>query len=186
MIDSFEQRKKDMLSKIDKSFIGEWDKHIISLCDKINSKSNFYTTSSCAGRIVLILDQDVKESGLFVKVWHEQVFLQELKEVLDNITKKEMIKFKVEPPILHIACKTLESASELLEKAKHIGFKRSGINALGKNIIVELNSTERIEFPIINEGKILVDDEFLKIIVKQSNEKIQKGWKKIQELKKLV
>lgn len=186
MLDLFEQRKKDMLSKIDKSFIGEWDKKIIPLCDKINSKDNFYTTSSCAGRIVLMIDQDVKEAGLFVKVWHEQVFLPELEEVLNNITKKDLIKFKVEPPILHIACRDLESASELLEKAKHIGFKRSGINALGKNIILELNSTERTEFPILKEGKILVDDEFLKIVVKQSNEKLQKGWKKIQELKKLV
>jgi tRNA wybutosine-synthesizing protein 3 len=186
MIDSFEQRKRDMLSKIDKSFIGEWDKKIIPLCEKINSKDNFYTTSSCSGRIVLIIDQDVKEAGLFIKVWHDLVFFPELKEALENITKKDLIKFKVEPPILHIACRNLESASELLEKAKHIGFKRSGINALGKNIILELNSTERIEFPILNNGKILVDDEFLKIIVKQANEKMKKSWKKIDELKKLI
>jgi tRNA wybutosine-synthesizing protein 3 len=186
MLDLFEQRKKDVLAKIDKSYIGEWDAKIKDLCDKINLKENFYTTSSCAGRILLIIDQDAKENGLFVKVWHDLVFFPELKETLNQINKKEMIKFKVEPPILHIACKDLESASELLEKAKHVGFKRSGINALGKNIILELNSTERTEFPIINEGKILVDDEFLKIVVKQSNEKLKKSWKKIQELKKVI
>ncbi len=186
MIDSFEQRKKDVLSKIDKSSIGEWDKKIIPLCDKINSKEFFYTTSSCSGRVVLMIDKDLKEKGLFIKIWHDLIFLPELKEVLKGITKKDLIKFKVEPPILHIACRDLESASELLEKAKHVGFKRSGINVLRKNIILELNSTERIEFPIMDEGKVLVNEEFLMVVIKQANEKLKRGWKKIQELKKMI
>ena len=186
MIEVFYQRKKAVLSKLDKSSAGEWDEKIKSLCERINSSENFYTTSSCSGRIVLMIDQETKETGLFIKIWHDLVFFHELKEELSKIHKKNLIKFKLEPPILHVACKNLESASEMLEKAKHVGFKRSGINALGKNIILELNSTEKIEFPIISEGKILVDGEFLKILVKQANGKLKKGWKKIKELKKLV
>ena len=44
----FQKRKQDVLSKIDKSFIGKWDEKIVLLCDKINSLENYYTTSSCS------------------------------------------------------------------------------------------------------------------------------------------
>ena len=182
---SFFQRKSAVLSKLDKSSVGKWDEKIISLCKKINSKEDFYTTSSCSGRVVLMLDKEKKSSNLFLKVWHNSVSFVELKSFLKEISGKDLIKFKVEPPILHVACKNLESASKLLEKAKSIGWKRSGINALGKNIILELNSTERLEFPIIKDGRMLVGDEFLKLIVKQANEKLKRGWLKIEKLKKI-
>ncbi len=60
MIDRFQQRKKDILSKRDKSYKGNWDKHIKNLCDKINLSRNYCTTSSCSGRVVLMIDQEKK------------------------------------------------------------------------------------------------------------------------------
>ncbi len=179
---NFLQRKKDILSKIDKSSIGSWDEKIVDLCNMINKSENYYTTSSCAGRVVLMKDKEKKGSGLFLKVWHGKISFEELKKELEKIENKETIKFKTEPPIIHVACKDLDSASELLEKAKHIGFKRSGINTISKNIILELNSTEKLEFPIIKNRKILVDDEFLKIIVEKSNSLLKRGWGKIEKL----
>lgn len=187
--DSFLQRKEAILSKSDKSSIGGWDKKIKSLCDKINKSRDFYTTSSCAGRVVLMVEQDKKSPNLFVKVWHDKIQFSDLKNALsDFIAKKDKksIKFKLEQPIIHIACRDIELASELLEKAKHVGFKRSGILTVGKNVILELNSTEKLEFPIIKERKVLVDDLFLKIIVKMSNDKLQRGWNKIVNFKKLL
>lgn len=184
---SFSQRKSAVLSKLDKSSAGKWDERILSLCEKINSLEDFYTTSSCSGRIVLMLDKEKKSPNLFLKVWHNKVYFDDFKEVLNGLfNKKEIIKFKLEPPILHVACRDLKKATEILEKAKSIGFKRSGINALGKNIILELNSTERLEFPIFKNGKLLVDDAFLKLIVKQANQKLKKGWMKIEKLKKNI
>ncbi len=187
--DHFLQRKTAVLSKQDKSAIGKWDKKIIPLCKKINSKEKFYTTSSCSGRILLMIEQNKKSPNLFIKVWHDKISFKELKKELKKIikTKKDnLIKFKLEQPIIHIACKDLDSASKFLEKAKHIGFKHSGILAYGKNIILELNSTEKLEFPIIKNKKKLVNDEFLKMIAKISNEKLEKGWKKIEKLSKLL
>jgi tRNA(Phe) wybutosine-synthesizing methylase Tyw3 len=55
-----------------------------------------------------------------------------------------------------------------------------------KNVIVELNSSERLEFPVIKNGNILVGDEFLNLIVKISNEKLEKSWEKIKKLEKVV
>ena len=50
----FKKLKKDFLSKKDKSKAGKIDKDIKKLVDMINSFSNYYTTSSCSGRIILL------------------------------------------------------------------------------------------------------------------------------------
>jgi tRNA wybutosine-synthesizing protein 3 len=185
-VSSFLQRKSAVLSKLDKSSAGKWDKKIVSLCEKINISEEFYTTSSCSGRIVLMLDQERKSPNLFLRVWHESISLSELKKFLKENSEKGLIKFKLEPPILHIACKDLEVTSRLLEKANHNGFKRSGILSAGRNIVLELNSTERLEFPILNKGKILVDEPFLELVVKQANQKLKKGWERIEKLRKVI
>ena len=179
-MNSFEQRKKDILSKTDKSNIGEWDEKIVPLCEKINSFENYYTTSSCAGRIVVIRDEDKKGPGLFEFVSHDLVDFDNFFEKIENL--KENSKFKQEPPILHVACKTIEDAKEFLEKGLKAGFKRSGIISLGKNIIVELNGTDKIEFPLIENEELLVNEDFLKKVIEKSNNNLEKGWKKVEEL----
>jgi len=180
----FNQRKQDILNKKDKSSIGKWDKKIKSLCNKINSKENYYTTSSCSGRIIIMIDQNKKAPKLFEFVSHDLVSFNKLKKEISKIKKDS--KFKQEPPILHIACKTLEDAEKLLKKAQLSGWKRSGIISLKKNIIVEIISTEKIEFPLIKERKLLVGNSFLEIVLKKSNENLKKGWLKIEKLKKSI
>ena len=236
--DSFLRRKTSVLSKIDKSFIGKWDEKIIPLCNKINSSPNYYTTSSCAGRIVLMIAQNKKSHNLFLKISHELISFNWLKNNLNEIIKNkfdsvrsfgflpkfgklkknkggvfddsrslsgnfknpkfqiennsgqskklktELIKFKCEPPILHVVCRNLESASLLLEKAKSSGMKHSGIHCLGRNIIIEIHGDDKLEFPIFNKNKILVNDDFLKLIAKESNEKLKKSWKMIENISK--
>ena len=188
----FTQRKKSVLGKIDKSFKGDWDKKIISLCKKINSMKNYYTTSSCSGRIVLIIDKDKKQKGLFLKVYHNKITFKKLKRDLREIVEREIVeksivKFKQEPCILHIVCKTLKNAETILKKAHLAGWKKSGILSIAKNrIIVELNGTDRLEFLILNKRKILVTGEFLELIVKKSNENLEKSWEKIEKLKDLL
>lgn len=186
-MDSFLKRKQDVLSKLDKSHIGSWDKKIAGLCDKINSFENYYTTSSCSGRVILIIDAEKKGKDLFVFVAHDKIDFEELKENLDLALKKnKKIKFKFEPCILHIACKTLEDAEKLYEKGKLAGWKKSGIIGMKNGITVELNSTEKLEFPIIQNKKILVSDDFLKIVVDEANKKLGKSWMKIEKLGKLI
>lgn len=181
-MENFEKRKKDVLSKVDKSSKKSWDEKIIKLCEKINSLENFYTTSSCSGRIVLIIDEEEKRNDLFVKVWHEEIGFEELRRELEKI-KKGKIKFKQESVIIHVACKNLESSLKFLKKIRSVGFKRGGIISGNRNgFIIEIIGTEKLEFPIIEKGEILVSEEFLKIIVKKANENLKKGWKKIGKL----
>jgi len=186
-MDNFNQQKKDILSKNDKSSIGGWDKKIVKLCEKINKLPDYYTNSSCAGRTALIIDKDEKQEGLFVKMHHELLSLEKLKKDLNEVLKlKKTIRFKQEACILHVSCKTLSDAQKLYDNAKLAGWKRSGIIATGRRFVVELNSTEKLEFPIIASGKILVDDNFLKAVIKKSNENMKKSWEKIVRLEKLI
>jgi len=99
---------------------------------------------------------------------------------------KRLIYFKQEPCILHIACQSLSAAQKLLEWAKLSGWKKLGIIALRRRIVVEISSTEKIEMPIINKGKILVSDDFLKLLVKDANSLLERSWEKIKRLKKFV
>ena len=218
--DMFDKRKKDVLGKLDKSNIGQWDEKIIPLCKKLNSKKNFYTTSSCAGRVILLIDSEKKAPNLFLYVAHDKINFKNLKkklnEIIQNIppqalidfvsckrspTPKKLsvipkssskslnsknINFKQEPCGLHIACRNLEDAQILLDKARKAGWKKSGIISSKKRFIIEMFGTNKLEFPIIRNGKILVDDSFLKIIVKTSNKNIEKSWKQIKSLGKVV
>lgn len=186
-IDMFLRRKKDILKKDDRSFKGGIDEKIKSLCDKINLLKDCYTTSSCSGRIVLMIDEEKKGKGLMLKLYHNLISFDEIKKDLEELKrKKENIKFKMESCALHVAFKTFEQAKEFYEKAKLLGWKKAGVIAFDKRFVVEINSSERLDFPVIRKGKILVDDNFLKIIIEDSNQKLKKGWEKIERLEKKI
>ena len=85
---TFEKRKNDCLGKLDKSNIGNWDEKIADLCEKINKKKQIYTTSSCAGRIVLLKEEDKKGKCKFLFRTHDRIIFDEIKKELNNIKEK--------------------------------------------------------------------------------------------------
>jgi len=186
MRNNFLQRKKDVLSKLDKSSIGKWDEKIVKLCEKINSLENYYTTSSCSGRIVVIKEQDKKAPELFRFVSHEPVYFKGFSDFLSEEKTKLNLKFNQESFILHVACRTFEGAEKFLRKVRKAGIKKFGIIASGKKFIIEITGTEKLEFPLTEKGKILVSNEFLKLVLKKSNENLKKAWDKIEKLRKLI
>lgn len=182
----FQKQKEIQLAKKDKSKKGSIDEKIIKLCEKINSKPQYFTTSSCAGRIILIKDSKEKKENLILFSSHEKISFDELKRELEKAKEYKNVNFKQEPCILHVVCKTIKDAEELVKKAIFAGWKKSGIKATKKRIICELLSTENIEMPIIRGGKILVEDSFIKLLCKEANEKLKRTWKKIEKLEKLL
>ncbi|MEM3405427.1 MAG: tRNA wybutosine-synthesizing 3 family protein [Candidatus Pacearchaeota archaeon] len=185
---SWEKIKKNQLRKKDNSSIGKIDKKIKKLCEKINKQENYYTTSSCSGRIVLIKKEEKKKPNLFLFRKHEEIDYNYFVKVLDELKNKKIkgiIYFKQEPCVLAVACKTLEDAKNLINKAKFCGWKNSGMIAGKKRFICELRSTEKIELPIIGNGEILFSEKYLKILIKEANEKLKKTWEKINKLERL-
>jgi tRNA wybutosine-synthesizing protein 3 len=184
----FEKANKKQLLKKDKSDKQSWDKAITSLCEKINNKKQYYTTSSCAGRIILIKAAETKKPGLFLFRTHEKISLNQIKKHLENIIKKYkgLVYFKQEACGLHVACLSLEAAQKLIDKAKFTGWKRSGIMATRKRTMCEMMSTENLSLPITNKGNILVNEKFLKILAQEANKKLQRTKEKIKKLEKLI
>jgi len=185
---NFQEQKSKQFLRTDKSGEGAWDREIASLCKKINEKKEYYTTSSCAGRIVLLKGLEEKSKNVFLFKTHNKINFDQLKKELEKVGKeyKGLIYFKQEPCILHIACSNLDSAYNLLDKARFAGWKRSGLIAKGKRIILELMSTEKLELPIIEKGKLLVPEIYLKLLVKEANKKLEKTRKKIKRFEKLI
>lgn len=201
-MDRFLQRKNDMLDKEDKSAKASWDEKTLELCEVLNSNENYYTTSSCSGKCVLIEEKTGKTGDYYLWTSHDLISFDELKSVISKIfenenfetvnggvaekktrvSKKGLVKFKSEPPAIFVCCRDIEFAKELLKNAKDSGFKQSGINITNKIIGVEIKSGERLEFPIVDCGKVLVDYDYLKLVVKIVNSKRKIGWEKIEKL----
>ncbi|OYT36559.1 hypothetical protein B6U91_00985 [Candidatus Pacearchaeota archaeon ex4484_71] len=184
-INIFDKRKEDILGKQDKSSKGSWDKKIVPLCERINELKNYYTTSSCSGRILLIRDSVKKTYGLFLKVHHDVLSFESFKEDLVEISKietKNVVNFKQEPCALHVACRTLEDAQKLVDVARSVGWKKSGIISSSKRFVVEMFGSSKLEFPLLKEGKILAEDIFLREVLSRANINLEKSWEEINLL----
>ncbi len=181
---TFELDKKNALGKLDKSSKGSIDEKIMPLVELFNSKDNYYTTSTCSGRILLIAvpDENKKYNSNWEFLSHSNVDFSEIKSEIDKIDTKDDVWFKQEPAIIHVCCRTLDDASNLLELCKHLGFKRSGISTISNKIMLELISTENMGVPVIKSGKLLVDYDYLRILVEEANKKLNKTHEKIDKL----
>ena len=180
----FQNQKKGFLIKKDKSRKGSIDKKIRKLVDKINSLENYYTTSSCSGRILILImpKSGKKQDTKWLFSSHYEVKLSEIKKILSKISTKEDIWFRAEPAIMHIAADTMENAVKLLNTARNIGFRRSGIIGVRKNkVSAELISTERLETIIAKKGKIIADEDYLRHLIAEANIKLEKTRKKINK-----
>lgn len=185
-MDKFLLGKEKQLSKSDRSNIGSWDKKLVTLCNKINKNKNYYTTSSCSGRVVLLKASDKKIEDAFLFRTHDTTSFKKLKKALDEIDYHDLVEFQQTSCILHVACRTIDDALLIVKKAKEAGWKRSGVMSSGERSMVELHSTESMCLPIMDKKKILVDNSYLKLIVEQANNKLTRVWEKINRLKEMI
>lgn len=191
---SFEQSKKDTLSRMDKSNKGSVDAPILYLLDLINKRQNYYSTSSCSGRIRLLVEaksqRKCDSEVLFTS--HELVEDKRIDELWDqtiNFAKQnseDSLWFKQEALILHIACKDTDSAIEFLNLVRESGLKRSGIISLGKAPVVEILGSERLETIIVRDGKVLVTKEYLTILLEEANKRFAQNSKRIKRLEEAL
>lgn len=102
MFDHFAKEKSDFLGKKDKSRKGSIDKGVIKIINALNSKKDYYTTSSCSGRIVLLeMKFRKKNECRWIFMRHDKVTLNDINNALikyhnnikNNKTNKK-IKYK--------------------------------------------------------------------------------------------
>ncbi|MBU0471692.1 MAG: hypothetical protein KKF89_02820 [Nanoarchaeota archaeon] len=186
---SFDTDKQKTLKKMlsnDKSNKGSVDKPIQNLLDKINTLDDYYTTSSCSGRIILIKipESGSKKDTNFLLRTHELANADELITLIHKLKELETVWLRQEPVILHVAARTLKDASKLLRLVRIIGFKRCGLFEVEKRFLMELVSTEKIDAIIAKDGEVLVSDKYIRVLVEEANKRLKRTWEKTKKLEK--
>lgn len=178
------QRDKAMKQLSEARKDGKADEDIAELVDIINSNKDLYTTSSCAGRVAVLQtpQEHNKLESEWLGKWHRKVTLQDLEGALKKHTKY-VAYLQSECPILHVVARDLKAAEEILFAAQNCGFKRSGIQAINpERVLVEICSTESLEVPLAENGKMLVDGVYLYYLVNIANIKFSSGRDKLARL----
>jgi len=173
----FNEDKRKALKKFQEALDkNEVDRPIIPLLKLINSLEDFYTTSSCAGRVILLYEfGSRKKDHNFILKEHEEINIEKfLNKDIEELRGR--IWLKQEPFIIHIVARSLEKAIEMLNLGLRAGLKHSGIFIFKRErYIIELNGTQHLSVPIFDNGKILISKEYFVYILKLANEKLQKN-----------
>ena len=156
------------------------DEKIVFLLEKINALSDYYTTSSCYGRIVVAEStaDNKKRDYRFLGKWHRTVSFSDAECAIEGY-RENVLFFRVDPVILHVGCRDPDSASRLLKVCQKTGLKRSGMYQIKPRIIVEIMGVDALYAPIGKDGRLMVDDGYIEFLCDIANEKFRNNEKKI-------
>jgi len=146
----FSQFKTQTLTKMQNAIKkNEVDEKVRPILDILNDIDSYVTTSSCAGRIILMQLPEIgdKKNAIFLGKWHLSINFSELKVALEKYDDGQLWLI-TQSPIFHIATETINDADDLVKLGISSGFKHSGFKTGKKRIIVEICSTERMDVPI--------------------------------------
>jgi tRNA wybutosine-synthesizing protein 3 len=185
----FSQYKANAMKKLEYALSeGLVDEGVISVLNSFNSHPDIFTTSSCAGRLQLIVLPDIgrKDSVALRKTWHRRVEFQEVKDAITNleIPSNSIVILQGQSPIFHISCRTMELAQKFRGIVHGQGWKYSSLlTGNDDKWIVEILSANRIDNLLFREGVIdSPDDERLKFIIKESNKILVKAQARLEAL----
>ncbi|XP_004410886.1 PREDICTED: tRNA wybutosine-synthesizing protein 3 homolog isoform X2 [Odobenus rosmarus divergens] len=149
----FRRWKAQCLSKADLSRKGSVDEDVVELVQLLNGREPYFTTSSCAGRIIL-LDGDI--NGFEVQKQNRCWLL---------VTHKPCVK------------------DDVHSVAIDSGFRNSGITVgkRGKTMLA-IRSTHGLEVPLSHKGKLMVTEEYIDFLLKIANQKMEENKKRIERL----
>ncbi|XP_029380819.1 tRNA wybutosine-synthesizing protein 3 homolog [Echeneis naucrates] len=180
---NFSQWKAQCLNKMDLSKKGIVDRHIEHVVSLLNDTDEFFTTSSCSGRIILIdrtPQSDVqKKNCIWLFVSHKKCTSDDLMTGLAKSSRDAVLKF--EPFVLHVQCRRLEDAQLMHAVAVNSGFRNSGltVSKTGK-IITAVRGTHSLEVPLSHNGKLLAGFEYISFLTDIANQKMEENLKRIQ------
>ena len=184
----FTSFKKQTLIKLSSAYNkNEVDTLVMPILTHMNNLSGYVTTSSCAGRIVIMELPVVgdKKNAIFHGKYHRQITFDDIQESIQKYIKGQLW-FIVQSPIFHIACASLDQADKLVKIGISAGFKHSGFKTTNDRIIVELCSTERMDVPIGIDGTIIVQNTYLDHLIIYANNLIKRGQVKLKRLEKTL
>ena len=172
----FAVEKAVQLRLKDRSKKGSIDAEIREAVDALNAKPDFYTTSSCAGRIILLeRKSEGKKDTPWLLVSHAPL---DVREALRITLPEHPVWLKQEGFILHVACRGMAAAERLL-KASRLCVKRAGIISASRRIVVEIASTEFLETVVADKKKWLVSGQYLARLVDEANRRMERNSRRL-------
>jgi len=162
------------------------DEKMVPLCKFVSKTKNYFTSSGCAGRILLIQlpKGESKREASFHRRWHRQVSFKEAKEAIQGKTTGELW-LKMEPFILHIGSNTLANAKKVLAIMRRAGVKRGGIIvAKPGKFLVELQGTQEMALPVKQGRKVLVEDSYLQWVIEKANSKLEMNYEMLERFER--
>ena len=185
----FNQYKAKAMEKLEEAKSEDLvDEGVIEVLNAFNSHPDIFTTSSCAGRLQLIVLPDIgrKDSVELRKTWHSPVEFEEVKEALDNldIPPNSIVILQGQSPIFHVSCRTMELAQKFRGIVHSQGWKYSSlITGNEDKWVVEILSASRIDNLLFRDGVIdPPDDDRLKFIIEESNKILIKAQSRLEAL----
>ncbi|KAH9529119.1 tRNA methyltransferase tyw3 [Dermatophagoides farinae] len=158
----FDTERRQALSRLDLSKKGSIDESIESL--KKGLQWQFVTHS---------LINDVEE------------FVQKIVDHSQNMSCNETSTLKFESFILHLRCRTLDAARQLLHCSIDSGQRNSGLMiANSGHLTVAVRNTLNLEVPIIIDGKLMVTLNYLRKLVDIVNAKMVLNFEMIQRFER--
>ncbi len=212
----FDSEKKNALEYYNDALQNQKiDQRVISILNIINAHNDYYTTSSCSGRILLLAlaAPGAKNESEIIGKWHDTISSAQVNECILKWKNYKYLYFLAQSPIFHVVARDLKSALWLRNLGEAAGFKYSSIRSikpvehdrapnkkhdthnekshelndyLDAKITVELLGTERLNMPIGIDNKIYVKDEYLNILVDLANSSISKAHIKVEQLDNIL
>ncbi|KAK2644488.1 hypothetical protein Ddye_019683 [Dipteronia dyeriana] len=184
---SFEQRKASTLESLsssitDKSPKGTLDLPIVPLINVINSHPDYFTTSSCSGRVSIFSHPTNRpKGGSWLYITHDLADADAILSLLfpaADPTRRDQLVFRFEPLIVAVECRGVDSAQHLVSLAVASGLRESGVTSVKKRVIVGIRCSIRLEVPFGESGDILVSKDYVRFLVGLANEKMEANRKR--------
>ena len=185
----FSQYKSNAMKKLEYALSeGLVDEGVISVINSFNSHPDIFTTSSCAGRIQLIILPDIgrKDSVQRRKTWHREVTVDDVEGAISefDIPDNSIVILQAQSPIFHLSCRTMELAIKLRGIVHSQGWKYSSlITGNNEKWNVEILSANRIDNLLFRKGVISPPDkDRLGFIIEESNKILVKAQARLEAL----
>lgn len=192
----FQQQKQYTLNKKDLSLKGSIDEPIRNLVQIINDSPDYYTTSTCSGRVTLIEKPhdrpNSKNGNKFIQSCHLLDEVKDLKSVINAYLNEAIVSnkredtclwLKFEPFILHVQCLNLNRAQILLRVALSAGCRNSGLT-LGKSdkFMVAVRSSSSMEVPLFCGSKFELSKSYLDFLCQESERRMIDNQDRLRKL----
>jgi tRNA wybutosine-synthesizing protein 3 len=185
----FTNKKKIALHKLETALSeNKVDLEVLELINLINALDNYYTTSSCAGRIVILSKNSFrgKYSASFLFKKHDLVSFNEIDSVLRDLPDFVLLYLNVEPPTFHIAASSINHAIFLHQMALDSGLGYSMFKTIKKSIVIEVRGTGMLQIPIGHNNKVFIEPPYLKFVLDHGNEILKQEQNRVKLFKERI